>query len=117
MTFTNWVTTDVLSHPGEPLFEEDLVSVDARHIEPLDWQGGYFAAYHVYPYYPDFFRTDETLQTIKDDNGEYNTYKAYLQKLKSEYTDMPVMITEYGVPASFGDIPLWIRRKGSGRTQ
>lgn len=109
MTFTNWVTTDVLSHPGEPLFEEDLVSVDARHIEPLDWQGGYFAAYHVYPYYPDFFRTDETLQTIKDDNGEYNTYKAYLQKLKSEFTDMPVMITEYGVPASLG-----ISHYGSG---
>lgn len=29
MTFTNWVTTDVLKHPGEPLFEEDLASVDA----------------------------------------------------------------------------------------
>lgn len=102
ITFTNWVTTDVLEHPGEPLFEEDLVSVDARHIEPVNWQGGYFAAYHVYPYYPDFFRTDETLRTMKEEDGEYNTYKAYLQKLKSEYPDMPVMITEYGVPASLG---------------
>lgn len=54
VTFTNWVTTDVLSHPGEPLFEEDMVSVDARHIQPTGWKGGYFAAYHAYPYYPDF---------------------------------------------------------------
>ncbi|MEF3354822.1 hypothetical protein PV403_16825 [Paenibacillus sp. GYB006] len=102
LTFTNWVTTDVLEHPGEPLFEEDLVSVDARHIEPVNWQGGYFAAYHVYPYYPDFFRTDKTLQTIKDEQGEYNTYKAYLRKLKSEFPDLPIMITEYGVPSSLG---------------
>ena len=59
MTFTNWVTTDVLDHPGEPLYEEDLVSVDARHIQPEAWQGGYFVAYHVYPYYPDLFHIDK----------------------------------------------------------
>ncbi|MGG3282586.1 hypothetical protein [Paenibacillus solani] len=102
MTFTNWVTTDVLDHPGEPLFEEDLVSVDARHVEPVNWDAGYFAAYHVYPYYPDFFRTDKTLQTIPDGDGGYNTYKAYLRKLKAEFQDMPIMVTEYGVPSSIG---------------
>ncbi|WP_425281268.1 hypothetical protein [Paenibacillus cellulositrophicus] len=102
VTFTNWVTTDVLSHPGEPLFEEDMASVDARHVQPTGWKGGYFAAYHVYPYYPDFFRTDSTLQTIKDDKGNYNTYKAYLRQLKAKYKDMPLMVTEYGVPSSVG---------------
>lgn len=102
ITFTNWVTTDVLEHPGEPLFEEDMVSVDANHIEPVDWNAGYFASYHVYPYYPDFFRTDESLQTISDGQGGFNTYKAYLRKLKAEYTDMPIMVTEYGVPSSLG---------------
>lgn len=102
VTFTNWVTTDVLSHPGEPLFEEDMVSVDARHIQPTGWKGGYFAAYHAYPYYPDFFRTDASLQTIKDQQGNFNTYKAYLRKLKAQFKDMPVMITEYGVPSSLG---------------
>lgn len=102
ITFTNWVTTDVLEHPGEPLFEEDMVSVDARHVQPVDWEAGYFASYHVYPYYPDFFRTDETLWTIPDDKGGYNTYKAYLRRLKAEFTDMPIMVTEYGVPSSIG---------------
>ncbi|MGM1045929.1 MAG: hypothetical protein ACQEXX_07280 [Bacillota bacterium] len=102
ITFTNWVTTDVLEHPGEPLFEEDMVSVDARHIKPVDWDAGYFASYHVYPYYPDFFRTDKSLRTISDGKGGYNTYKAYMRKLKAEYTDMPIMVTEYGVPSSMG---------------
>ncbi|MGG6310101.1 hypothetical protein [Paenibacillus macerans] len=102
ITFTNWVTTDVLEHPGEPLFEEDLASVDATHIRPVDWEAGYFAAYHAYPYYPDFFHLDDTLETIPDGNGDFNTYKAYLQQLKAYYKDIPVMITEYGVPSSLG---------------
>ncbi|WP_019421384.1 hypothetical protein [Paenibacillus sp. OSY-SE] len=102
MTFTNWVTTDVLTHPGEPLYQEDLASVDARHIEPVKWNAGYFAAYHVYPYYPDFFHLDKSLQTLKDEQGKFNTYKAYLRQLKAQFTDMPVMITEYGVPSSIG---------------
>lgn len=102
ITFTNWVTTDVLEHPGEPLFEEDLASVDATHIKPVDWNAGYFAAYHVYPYYPDFFHLDKTLETIPAGNGEFNTYKAYLQQLKAYYKDIPIMVTEYGVPSSLG---------------
>lgn len=102
ITFTNWVTTDVLEHPGEPLFEEDMASVDATHIEPVDWEAGYFAAYHVYPYYPDFFHLDETLETIPDGADDYNTYKAYLKNLKAYYKDIPIMVTEYGVPSSLG---------------
>ncbi|WP_410768196.1 hypothetical protein [Fontibacillus sp. BL9] len=102
ITFTNWVTTDVLEHPGEPLFEEDMASVDATHIQPVDWEAGYFAAYHVYPYYPDFFHLDKTLESIPDGNNDYNTYKAYLKKLKAYYKDIPVMVTEYGVPSSLG---------------
>ncbi|WP_106768142.1 hypothetical protein [Paenibacillus faecalis] len=102
ITFTNWVTTDVLEHPGEPLYEEDMVSVDARHVQPVNWDAGYFATYHVYPYYPDFFRTDKNLRTIADEEGGYNTYKAYLRKLKAKFTDMPIIVTEYGVPSSMG---------------
>ncbi|WP_433946290.1 hypothetical protein [Paenibacillus sp. SN-8-1] len=101
-TFTNWVTTDVLKHPGEPLFQEDLVSVDATHVKPVNWQAGYFAAYHVYPYYPDFFHLDKTLQTIPDGKGGFNTYKAYLRNLKAYYKNIPIMVTEYGVPSSVG---------------
>ncbi|MCC3377570.1 hypothetical protein LKX83_31320 [Cohnella sp. REN36] len=65
MSFTNWVTTDVLDHPSEPLFTEDMVSVDATHVKPIDWQAGYLVTYHVYPYYPDFFRYEDASAAAK----------------------------------------------------
>ncbi|WP_035286342.1 hypothetical protein [Brevibacillus massiliensis] len=102
IAFSNWVTTDPLEHPGEPLVAEDMASVDPTHIEPVNWEAGYFASYHVYPYYPDFFTFDKSFQTMKNDRGEADSYKTYLQKLKDYHKDIPVMITEYGVPASQG---------------
>lgn len=102
MSFTNWVTTDPLEHPGEPLYHEDLVSVDPTRIEPVDWEAGYFASYHVYPYYPDLFRYDAQLQTVHNDEGQIDSYKAYLRKLKQHHANMPILVTEFGVPASWG---------------
>ena len=32
MSFTNWVTTDILEHPSEPSEEEDLVGVNPNVI-------------------------------------------------------------------------------------
>lgn len=102
LSFTNWVTTDPLTHPGEVLVAEDMVSVDATHIDGHNWPAGYFAAYHAYPYYPDFFHMDETLKDIREPDGSPNTYKSYLRKLKAYHKNMPVMITEFGVPSSLG---------------
>jgi hypothetical protein len=102
LTFTNWVTTDPLKHPGEVLIQEDMVSVDATHLETRNWQAGYFASFHAYPYYPDFFKMDQSLMDMKDKDGTANTYLSYLTKLKAYHTDMPVMITEFGVPSSLG---------------
>jgi hypothetical protein len=102
MAFANWVTTDPLAHPGEPLVEEDLVSVDPTHIEAANWEAGYFASYHVYPYYPDFFAFDKSFQEMTNSKGEVDSYYTYLNKLKEAHPNLPVMITEYGVPASVG---------------
>ncbi|MEW9669927.1 hypothetical protein [Ammoniphilus sp. 3BR4] len=102
IAFSNWVTTDPLQHPGEPLIEEDMVSLDPLHIEPVQWDAGYFASYHVYPYYPDFFTFDKSFQTMKNEKGEIDSYKTYLHQLKEYHKDIPIMITEFGVPASQG---------------
>jgi hypothetical protein len=41
LTFTNWPTTDPLEHPDESVGVEDIVGVDANHIEVGDaWTGG-----------------------------------------------------------------------------
>ena len=63
IAFANWPTTDPLRHPEEPLAQEDLVGVDANHVQPTAaWPGGTFASYHAYPYYPDFQRHEPALR-------------------------------------------------------
>lgn len=114
LTFTNWVTTDPLSHPGEVLIEEDMASVDALHLSVHDWPAGYFAAYHAYPYYPDFFRLDESVRDVKDEDGEINTYRSYLRKLKEHHQGIPLMITEFGVPSSLGVAHLGNKNRNQG---
>src|SRR5581483_2796747 len=93
LTFTNWVTTDPLTHPAEPLSTEDEVSVDALHVRPTDrWPAGSFASYHVYPYYPDFLSLGA------------ESYAGYLQRLHDYHAagGEATMITEFGVPSSYG---------------
>ena len=101
MTFTNWLTTDPLSHPAEPIHKEDMVSVDAMHIRATDaWPGGVFASYHVYPYYPDFLRWEYRGARAAD--GTPDPYAGYLRELRAHHRGMPVMVTEFGVPTSLG---------------
>lgn len=100
MSFTNWVTTDLLDHPAEPQEQEDLASVNPNHIKPKK-ETDLFASYHVYPYYPDFLNLEEKYLTYKDTRGENNSYAGYLHDLRAAH-DMPVLIAEFGIPASRG---------------
>ena len=95
----NWCTTDPLDHPNEPSPEmEDGAVVDVEHIVATDaFKAGFFASYHVYPYYPEFLSYD-TKYLVGDDP---DPYLAYLREL-TEYHTMPVLIAEYGIPASRG---------------
>lgn len=97
VALSNWCTTDPLTHPNEPCSEmEDAVSVDTEHIQGTDaFTAGFFASYHVYPYYPDFLSYDTKYQ------AEGNPYRAYLQELNSHHT-MPLIVSEYGIPTSRG---------------
>ncbi len=95
----NWCTTDPLSHPNEPdRIKEDSAVVDAEHILATDaFTAGFFASYHVYPYYPEFLSYDS--QYLQGDDP--NPYLQYLQALTG-YHSMPVLVSEYGIPASRG---------------
>jgi hypothetical protein len=102
LTFTNWPTTDPLEHPDEPLVSEDLVGVDANHISAsARWPGGYYASYHVYPYYPDFQRHEPELQQYIF-HGHVDPYAGYIAALRRHHHGMPLIITEFGVPSSIG---------------
>ena len=102
IAFANWVTTDMLVHTNEPSEQEDLATVNPGHIKATkDFRPGLFASYHIYPYYPDFLNYQKEYITYKNTDGKIDTYKAYLADLIKQH-DMPVLVAEYGVPASRG---------------
>lgn len=123
VAYTNWPTLDPLRHPTEPTVDEemairralgedpavrireydnDALSLDASLVTPTErLPAGYFASYHAYPYYPDFMILDEEYGAARSSLGPSH-YFGYLQALKAHHPDMPVVISEYGVPASLG---------------
>ena len=114
LSFVNWPTTDPLSHPDEPLPEEDLVGVDANGMRATDaWPGGYYAAYHAYPYYPDFQRYQPGIANCVYRGGVDN-YAGYLSALRAHHPDIPVMVNEFGVPSSVGMAHLGPRDRNQG---
>ncbi|MDN7244532.1 hypothetical protein [Planococcus shenhongbingii] len=103
LSFTNWVTTDNLDQPAEPSDKEDIASVDPNHIKSKDiiHEVGMFASYHVYPYYPDFLNLEEKYTEFIDHRGERNNYAGYLKDLNDSH-ELPILIAEFGIPASRG---------------
>ncbi len=102
VSFINWVTTDLIKHPSEPYPDEDLVSVNPNHISiTKDNKGGYFASYHIYPYYPDFLNYEPKYVQYIDKEGSKNSYAGYIHDLHSIH-NMPILIAEFGVPSSRG---------------
>ncbi len=113
VTTVNWPTLDPLEHPSESTYEyefrmqglqpqgyqgpcidthmEDVESLDLSKITSIKGSG-FFALYHVYPYYPDFMNNDY------DDQD--NPYFTYLSALKKKHGRQPVLIAEFGVPSS-----------------
>ncbi|MBW3110926.1 hypothetical protein KYJ26_03670 [Bacillus sp. MCCB 382] len=102
VSFTNWVTTDLLEHPSEPLEKEDMVSVDPNVMKGTDkLKTGLFASYHIYPYYPDFLNYEQRYVDYIDQRGEKNNYAGYLNDMKKAHS-MPLVVAEFGVPGSRG---------------
>ncbi|WP_431028287.1 hypothetical protein [Lysinibacillus sp. LZ02] len=102
-SFTNWVTTDLLDHPYEPSEQEDYASVNPNviYVKNETEAVGQFAAYHVYPYYPDFLNYTPKYANYIDHRGDKNNYAAYLEDLHAAHR-IPVLISEFGIPASRG---------------
>jgi hypothetical protein len=116
ISFTNWPTTDPLSHPNEPYEIEDGTTVDAEHIYTSDkFTAGMFASYHNYPYYPTFMYYGDKYQTYVNKYGEIDPYMGYLVDLKAHH-NMPVLVAEYGLSTSRGLNHLnWVTGYSQGR--
>jgi hypothetical protein len=120
LTFANWPTLDPLRHDTEAdrdeedawrakygisfpeayrdaPWENDAVSLDATKIIPTPaMAAGFFAAYHIYPNYPDFLNLEAAYA-----KGP-NRYAAYLDELKRYHGHQPVIVAEFGISTSRG---------------
>jgi len=84
--------------PTHKIFDDDAVSLDENLIVPTArFRAGVFASHHVYPYYPDFLRHEK--RYAADPSGYYH---GYLEHLKGHYRDIPLLVSEYGLPTSRG---------------
>lgn len=102
VSYSNWPTADLMEHPSETMDEEYLVDLNMNHLHAADaFQCGLFAAYHVYPYYPNFMYTQKEYIAYRNEKDEINTYRAYLEELARQH-EIPILIAEFGVPASRG---------------
>lgn len=103
MSFVNWVTTDLLTHPSDSSGKEDIVSVNPNLIYTKNEMNkpGQFASYHVYPYYPDFLNYEKKYREFIDFRGQKNNYAGYLKDLHEAHR-IPILISEFGIPASRG---------------
>lgn len=107
LSFTNRAMTDPLLHEESiKKYFKKAAEVDVETIRSKEtFQSGQFAAYHVYPAYPDFYSRLE--------EHEANTYLQYLKDLNT-YHSMPVVIAEFGASSSRA---LSSEEAGNGRNQ
>lgn len=127
MAYTNWPTLDPLPHPTETTraeeaailarrrerppeasreYDNDAIGLDAtRARATAAFTAGTFASYHAYPYYPDFMIHDPGYLTTRSPWGP-SAYFGYLRALVEHHGDMPVIISEFGVPSSRGNAHL-----------
>ena len=105
--FSNWPTTDPLEYNINVIRKfGKTASIDVEHIKCTEnFKSGQFASYHIYPYYPDYYKYQK--------GHEQNTYLQYLTDINAHHT-IPVVISEFGVPSSRG---MAAREEGLGRNQ
>ncbi len=101
VSFSSWPTLDPLVHPTEIHTDEDVASFDITKISGAGTPPGLFASYHAYPYYPNFISQQPSYQAYSDSEGP-DSYLGYLNDMKEHYSNMPLVIAEFGVPSSWG---------------
>ena len=70
VAFSNWPITDPFKYSVvTTAYRNKSAAVNVEHIQPTEeFISGYFASYHVYPYYPDYLETEhQAEQYTRDD--------------------------------------------------
>lgn len=111
VSFVNWLPLDPMYHNTEIIensrvreYDNDLESIDFMRFQATElFYPGIYAAYHVYPYYPDFIYLQDSYARHEDPQNSKGPYFNYLEDLKRHNLGMPLVIAEYGLPSSRGN--------------
>ena len=111
ISFVNWLPLDPMFHNCEFIeskkvreYDNDLESIDFTKFHPTDlFYPGIYAAYHAYPYYPDYIYLQSNYANAINNDGQPDNYFAYLKDLKEHNIGIPLIIAEYGLPSSRGN--------------
>ncbi|MBI9037338.1 MAG: polysaccharide deacetylase family protein [Bacteroidales bacterium] len=128
ISFVNWLPLDPMFHNCEFIeskkvreYDNDLESLDFTKFHPSDlFYPGIYAAYHAYPYYPDFIYLQNNYANAKNKNGQPDNFYAYLNDLKEQNEGLPLIIAEYGLPSSRGNshyTPLGLNQGGHSEAE
>jgi hypothetical protein len=108
----SWPTLDPLYHPGARAIAvegekqarpyDDSSTLDFRAITTKpDERAGFFAAFHIYPNFPDFLIRDGKYDVPGDRTGAAR-YGAYLGDLMSALPPVPLIVAEFGLATGYG---------------
>jgi hypothetical protein len=111
VSFVNWLPLDPMYHSTEIIenhkireYDNDLESIDFSRFHATElFSPGIFAAYHAYPYYPDFIYLQSSYTEVTGSDNRSDPYLGYLKDLKAHTPGMPLVIAEYGLPSSRGN--------------
>jgi hypothetical protein len=110
ISIVNWLPLDPMFHNTEFIendqvreYDNDLHAIDFRKFNASkSFHAGIYAAYHAYPYYPDYVYLQKDYANTINHQGEKDNYFGYLEDLKKHCEGMPLVIAEYGLPSSRG---------------
>lgn len=109
VAFVSWPTLDPMTHPTEftPGSQKDSAYNDTETVNPdhlsagAEARAGFFAAYHIYPNYPDFIYREPQYSQYRDDQGALR-FGGYLRHFMAIHPPYPALVAEFGMSTSLG---------------
>jgi len=112
--FVSWPTLDPMHHPAEWKVGSqvapyhDRAAVDFTAIERGSRnETGFFAAFHIYPNYPDFMFRSERYEAAASGGADAlargtKRYGAYIEELADALKGVPLLVAEFGLATGYG---------------
>lgn len=113
ISLLNSPKTDTIdqAYNSDPM--DNLASINPSVIKPKK-DVSFFVSYELFPYEPDFLNLNPKYTKFIDHRGNTNNYAGYLNDLIPTH-EVPVFISEFGIPSSRGISKISTSNKNKGK--